>query len=179
MRGRHLTTAVTMLILLAILAAGAVVGLRSLFAPLPRGQATAKATPACVTKSVKKGQRVSATQVEVSVFNAGSRAGLADETMLTLVQRGFRKGKVGNAPAGSTVKKAQVWTTQKHDPAARLVARQFGKAVKVRSVKVDLGPGVDVVVGDGFTKLVKAKRVIIVKRTSSACLPSAGGSLTP
>jgi hypothetical protein len=176
MRGRHLTTAVTMLVLLAILAAGALWGARALFAPLPGDEPTARASPACVTKSVRKGQRISAAQVQVSVFNAGNRAGLADETMVSLTRRGFMEGNIGNAPETSTVKVAQVWTTRPNDAAAKLVARQFGRKIKVRRVATDLGPGVDVVVGNGLGKLAKAKRSIVVKRTSSVCLPARGGS---
>jgi hypothetical protein len=175
MRGRHLTTAVTMLVLLAILAAGALWGARALFAPIPSADPTARPSAGCVTKSVRKGQRITAKQVQVSVFNAGNRAGLADETMVSLTRRGFSKGDVGNAPETSRVKVAQVWTTERNDTAARLVARQFGPRIKVRRVARDLGPGVDVVVGNGLGKLAKAKRSIVATKASSVCLPRSGG----
>jgi hypothetical protein len=175
MRGRHLTTAVTMLVLLAILAAGALWGARALFAPLPSADPTAEASPDCVTRSVRKGQRITATQVQVSVYNAGTRAGLADETMASLTLRGFKPGDVGNAPETSRVKVAQVWTTERTDTAAKLVARQFGPRIKVRRVAVDLGPGVDVVVGNGLGKLAKAKRSIVASKASSVCLPVRSG----
>ncbi len=168
MRGRHLTTGITLLVLVGILAVGGVYGVKSLFAPIPSD--TPSAGTDCSATTVKKGQKIRARQVRVSVFNAGSRSGLADETLIALVRRGFRKGQAGNAPEGAKVKKAQVWTTQRKDPAAKLVARQFGKATKVRFVDQDLGPGVDVVVGDGFGKLAKAKKVLVVKKSTSACL---------
>ena len=107
----------------------------------------------------------------VSVFNAGTRAGLADETMGALTNRGFDKGSVGNAPADSGVKVAQIWTTRRQDAAARLVAQQFGPAIKVKIKKVDLGPGVDVVVGNDFRKLATARRFTVVRSTQTACLP--------
>ncbi len=176
MRGRHLTTAVTLLVLLAILAAAALWGARALFAPLPSADPTAQPSPSCVTKSVRKGQRIKATQVQVSVFNAGNRAGLAEETLASLTRRGFKRGRIGNAPETSRVKKAQVWTTEPNDTAAKLVARQFGPRTKVRRVKVDLGPGVDVVVGNGLGKLAKAKRSIVATKASSVCLPARSGS---
>jgi hypothetical protein len=175
MRGRHLTTAVTMLVLLAILAAAALWGAQALFAPLPSNDPTAQPASKCVTKSVRKGQRVTAAQVQVSVFNAGTRAGLADETMVSLTKRGFKGGAVGNAPETSTVKRAQVWTTVANDTSARLVARQFGPATKIRRVRVDLGPGVDVVVGNELGKLSKAKRSIVATTASSVCLPAKSG----
>jgi hypothetical protein len=174
-RGRHLTTAVTLLVLLAILAAGALWGARALFAPLPSAEPSARSTPTCATRAVKKGQRVTAAQVQVSVFNAGTRPGLAEETLVSLTKRGFKAGTVGNAPETSTVKRAQVWTTVANDTSARLVARQFGRSTTIRRVRVDLGPGVDVVVGNELGKLAKAKRSIVATRASSACLPAKGG----
>jgi hypothetical protein len=169
-RGRHLTTAVTLLVLLGILVAAGLYGLDSLLKPLPGD--SSKETAGCSTTRVKKGERIRAHQVQVSVFNAGTRSGLADETLGALRARGFRKGEAGNAPSGSKVKRAQVWTTQRHDAAARLVALQLGAKTKVRFVDTDLGPGVDVVVGNGFDKLAKAKRVLVVKKKGAACLPT-------
>lgn len=161
-----------MLVLIGILVAGAWIGTQSLFAPLP-GEETAESTPDCATKALRRGQRISTRQVVVSVFNAGTRAGLADETMGVLANRGFDKGSVGNAPAGSRVKVAQIWTTRRKDAAARLVALQFGPAIKVKIKRVDLGPGVDVVVGNDFRKLAAAKRTIVVRNRQTACLPTA------
>jgi LytR cell envelope-related transcriptional attenuator len=174
-RGRHLTTAVTMLVLLVILVVAAVLGVRSLFAPVPSDKPSATASPTCVNKVVRKGQRIRAAQVQVSVYNAGTRSGLADETMRSLTKRGFKRGSVGNAPEGSKVKVAQVWSVQRNDAAARLVAHQLGPAIKVFTKRSDLGPGVDVLVGDRFTRLAKAKRVIVAKRASSVCVPRARG----
>jgi hypothetical protein len=169
-RGRHVTTAVTLVILVGILAGGLWLGSRAFLAPLPGDDAT-DAPPSCSPRAVKQGQRIAPRQVQVSVFNAGTRAGLAGDTLDRLARRGFRKGEAGNAPPESRVKVAQIWTTQRNDAAARLVARQFARPPKVRVVTTDLGPGVDVVVGDDFTKLGKVVRAIVVKRPSSACLP--------
>ena len=110
-------------------------------------------------------------QVQVSVYNAGTRAGLAQATLSKLHKRGFRNGDVGNAPSGTVVKRAQVWTTQRHDAAARLVAKQLGAGAPVRTVGKNLGPGVDVVVGNNFHQLAKVKNFLVVKRAGSACLP--------
>jgi hypothetical protein len=167
-RGRHLTTGVTLVVLLVIVAVGAVVGARALFAPLP-GDDTVAAGPGCVNTRVQKGQRVTSSQVQVSVFNASKRAGLADRTMLALTKRGFTRGDVSNAPQGSGVVAVQVWSTETDDAAARLVARQLGRNVKVRTVDTDLGPGVDVLVGRRFRGLVKADRTLVAGRATSAC----------
>ena len=71
---RHLTTAITLLVLVGILVVGFLIGTKSLFAPLP-GDANPKAdpSPTCSPKSVKKGQAIRSAQVQVSVFNGGSR----------------------------------------------------------------------------------------------------------
>ncbi len=175
MERRHLSTGITLLVLMGILVAGALYGVKSLFAPLP-DETTADATSACVRTSVKKGQRVTSRQVLVSVYNAGSRAGLADQTLASLTRRGFRKGAVGNAPDSARVRVAQVWTTGGDDTAARLVARQFGRAVTIRRVRTDLGPGIDVVVGNGFRRLARAPTVAVARRASSVCVPRAGSS---
>ena len=171
MRGRHLTTAITLVVLVGILLFGAFYGMKSLFAPLPSDNASKAPAAKCTTTNVKKGQKIRATQVQVSVYNAGTRAGLAQETLAKLHKRGFRNGDVGNAPSGTVVKRAQVWTTQQHDAAARLVAKQLGAGAPVRTVSKNLGPGVDVVVGNNFHKLAHVKSFLVVKRSGSACLP--------
>ena len=71
------------------------------------------------------------------------------------------------------MKRAQVWTTRRHDAAARLVAKQLGEGAPVKYVDKNLGPGVDVVVGNYFHNLAKVKPFLVVKRSGSACLPAA------
>ncbi|NUR09215.1 MAG: LytR C-terminal domain-containing protein [Nocardioidaceae bacterium] len=172
MRPRHLMTAVTMLVLVGILVLGVILGVNSLFAPLPGSdEPAAEPSASCSTKAVKKGQKIRTRQVQVSVFNGGTRAGLADETMDRLARRGFKRGDVGNAPSGTSVRRVRVYTTDRNDAAAMLVARQFGKKVKVQVREDDLGPGIDVVVGNDLHKLAKAKPAIVVKRSSSVCVP--------
>jgi hypothetical protein len=177
---RHLTTAVTLLVLVSILALGLVIGVKTLFAPLP-GSDKAKATPppSCSPKTVKKGQRIRSTQVQVSVFNGGTRSGLADETMRLLARRGFTQGDVGNAPTDANVGRVRVLTTEKNDMAAALVARQFGRTTRVIVTPTDLGPGIDVIVGNKFGKLAKAKRVLVAKSSSSVCVPLPSPSTDP
>jgi hypothetical protein len=170
--GRHLTTVVTLLVMVGILVLGAMIGVKSLFAPLPGDDdPSATPSPSCSDKVVKKGQRIRSGQIQVSIFNGGTRAGLADQTMRALTRRGFKEGAIGNAPETTKVKRVRVYTTETNDMGARLVARQFGRETKVVITDVDLGPGIDVIVGNGFEKLVKAKRVIVARRSSSVCVP--------
>jgi len=170
---RAITTAVTMLALIGILVLGAVWGWRSLFAELPESPTAAEPAPTCATETLAAGQRVRARQVRVSVFNAGTRSGLAGDTLDRLRRRGFTAGDTGNAPSDLDVRRVQVWSTVEDDPRAQLVARQFGKKTRVRFSDEDLGPGVDVIVGDRFDRLSKAPRSLRVREAREICVPLA------
>jgi hypothetical protein len=173
---REITTAVTLLVLCGILVAGAVIGWQKLFTDLPDLPTTvAEPSPSCATEGVQKGDRLRSRQVVVSVFNAGSRSGLAGDTLDALAKRGFEPGEVGNAPDDVAVRRVQVRTDRRHDAEARLVALQFGKGTKVKVSKADLGPGVDVVVGNKFKGLERAKRSIKVRRRQQVCAPADRG----
>jgi hypothetical protein len=177
MSRRHVTTAVTLLVLVAILVVGLVLGAKTLFAPLPGDTAANPSpSPTCSSQTIKKGQLIRSKQVQVSVFNGGTRNGLADSTMAQLRARGFTAGSVGNAPSDLKAKRVRVFTTEKGDLSAQLVARQFGRRTKVTVTKQDLGPGIDVVVGNKFDQLSKARRVIVVRQSSSVCVPAPSAS---
>lgn len=169
---REATTAVTMLILCALLAAAAFWGWRSLSAPLPGDGETDVESAGCATERMRQGQRLRSVQVRVSVFNGGTEAGLADTTMAALRKRGFKRGDVGNAPTDTAVSRVQVWSTRKTDAAARLVAAQFGKKVRVKITEEDLGPGVDVVVGNDFSRLTPTPPSIRVGKPQKVCVSS-------
>lgn len=172
---REITTTITMLILCGMLVVGAVWGWRSLFADVPADETVAEpsASPSCTTEEVDPGQRLRSSQVRVSVFNGGNRSGLADSTMAALRKRGFRPGDVGNAPATANVRRVAVWSTEENDVEARLVARQFGRRVEVTLAEEDLGPGVDVIVGNKFKGLKKAKTSVRVQSPQEVCVPAA------
>lgn len=166
---RRLLTALTLSVLIAMLIVGGLVGWRSMFAPLPeRAETQEEAAPTCV--EVKRGDVVRSRDVTVTILNAGSRSGLAAQTQQQLVNRGFIAGDVGNAPGSlSNVRNVRVLSKSTKDPAARLVARQFGRKVGVQAFKKDLGPGVEVVVGNDFVGLVKAPRQLKAKSAGPAC----------
>jgi hypothetical protein len=173
MERRHVITTVTMLILIGIVVLGAVLGWRALFAELPEDSvSTEEPVPSCIPETIGPNEKVRSSQVRVSVFNGGTKSGLAGETLDALARRGFVEGDVGNAPADVNVRVVQVWSTEENDPRARLVARQFGRNVKVRFSDEDLGVGVDVVVGDRFEQLVKAPRSFRVKKPREVCVPN-------
>jgi len=169
MSGRKITTAVTLVVLLVVLGAMAVFGFRALTSPLP-GDSSAKKTCSDAEKQVqgflKRGD------VQVSVFNTGNREGLANSTLEEVVAAGFRAGNAGNAPKSAEVRRAVVWTTKPDDPAARLVAQTFGRRTKVEVTETDLGPGLDVLVGNKFKGLnTKAPKRIRLAAPIETCVP--------
>jgi LytR cell envelope-related transcriptional attenuator len=164
-RGR--LSAITLVVLLLVLVVAALVGWRALTAPLPADE---PATTASCAEQLRRGDVVRGSDVTVSVFNAGTRSGLASQTQQQLSGRGFLAGEVGNAPGAlADVRGALVLAPSADDPAARLVARQLGRDVEVRATDDDLGPGVDVVVGDSFKKLVKAPQKLRARAAGSGC----------
>jgi hypothetical protein len=166
MTGRRTVTLITLLVLVALLAVGGYLGWKALSSPLPGDQDPPE--PTCAA-GLAKGDVVRSRDVTVSVYNAGTRTGLAGDTQHQLVARGFIAGELGNAPQDvADVAFVRILTTNKADPAAQLVALQFGKGTKVVAAP-DLGPGIEVVVGDRFSGLVKAPRKVTVTSDSPAC----------
>jgi hypothetical protein len=167
---RKAVSAATMVVLIGLLIAGAWFGWQSISAPLPGDdEPTKRAKPRC-EGGFAKGDLVQTGDVTVSVFNAGSRSGLADQTLSELSARGFERGAVGNAPTElETVQFVRVLARSAEDPTARLVALQFGSNTLVQASKKKLGPGVDIIVGDGFLGLVDAPAELTVERAFSSC----------
>ncbi len=170
MTSRKAVSAVTMVVLVGVLVVGAWFGWKTMSAPLPgEDEPTKRAKPNC-EGGFAKGDLVQPGDITVSVFNAGSRSGLADQTQSELAARGFNRGDVGNAPTElETVQFVRVLTKSPGDPTARLVALQFGANTVVQDTKLDLGPGVDIIVGDRFVGLVDAPSEIKAGRSGSSC----------
>lgn len=145
---RHLVTAVTLVVLVVLVVLGGYYGYQALFAPVP-DDATASPGRRC-EEGLRKGETVRPRDVTVSVLNAGTRSGLAGQVQEQLVGRGFIAGATDNAPDDQAVRFVRVLAPSPDDPAARLVAAQFGPRTLVQRTRQDLGPGVDVVVGDRF-----------------------------
>jgi len=159
-------SALTLLILTAIMLIWVVWGLAATTKPFP-GKVAA---PTCVDVVVPAGSRISPSNVTVSVLNSGTREGLAGRTMRLFLEDGFAEGDSGNAPEGTTVPFAQIWTDEPRNPAVRLIAS------RIPGVKIVATPssaaGITVVVGDQFTELVAGKRTMKAKTDSVVCGPS-------
>ena len=154
MTRRRLTTAATLLVAVVVLVVMGMWGLHALTAPIP-SDATGSASkgPTCKPADQKVTKFLRRRDVTVSVYNAGGRAGLAQKTMDLLEQAGFKVGEVKNAPDGVKVPRAAVYTTKTDSPAAQLVAQVLGQKTQIVHSDLELGPGVDIMVGNRFKKL--------------------------
>ena len=157
-------TAVTMIVLIGLLVGAGWWGWAKLTEPIPEGF---EQDQVCAPREVRAGEKVLRQDVVVSVFNAGTRSGLASRTLATLTDRGFAPGRTGNAPPNVTVYVAQIWTREPNNPAVRMVARQFQDVV-VRTGR-RLGPGVVVVVGNQFRRLGKGVSFVRATRNARFC----------
>lgn len=162
-QGARSTITISVLGLLLVLAAAW--GWSAATEPLP-----AKVdTPICVDRTVAAGTKVYPQDVTVSVYNAGTRAGLAGHTMQLLNDEGFAEGHSGNVHAKG-VSTVQIWTLEPQSPAVRLVASRLGRHVDVERREAP-GVGVTVVVGDGFRKLSKGRPAVVAKDDAQVCSP--------
>jgi hypothetical protein len=151
---RSLTTGASLVVGVILVCLMAVWGYRAMTAPIPSDSAGSAATgPTCKPDDQKVRKYVRRGDVTVSVYNSGKTAGRAQATMDLLERAGFKVGAVGNAPDGIAADRAVVYTTQPDDPGAELVARALGKSTQVVHSDEQLGPGVDVIIGDKFKRL--------------------------
>jgi hypothetical protein len=165
----HVKTLLTLAVLAVGVLLGATWGFAALTSPFPHKAAT----KVCYPTVVHAGDRVTAAQVLVSVFNASQRIGLAERTSTAFKDQGFGLGTVGNAPGKALVHVAQIWTTDRHNPAVALVRSRLGPHAAIVN-KRHGGPGIVVMVGPQFTKLAPGRSSVKVKHTATICEPPAG-----
>jgi hypothetical protein len=159
---RIVRTPLTLLVLLGVLCYGAWWGYSNVLKPLPAAQ-----PDPCVEQKVAKGQ-LNSNQVTVSVYNGGSRRGLAGDVGRSLRERGFKVQKTANT--GEKIAATIIVGAGAKNPEVLLVLGFFRGAVVKADKRKDRS--VDVLVGDrygGFNK--DAKRTVSVK-TPTVCLPS-------
>jgi hypothetical protein len=166
---RSMATLVTLAGLVVI---AAVWGWSAFTEPLPRGSIGGEQAeaPVCVTKEVAAGTTIYSNEVTVSVFNAGSRSGAAGSTMQLLADQGFAEGRMGNAPAGTSVRFVRIWADDPDNAAVRLVASHLGNPVIRPNEGID-APGVIVLVGSDFEGLTKGRKKIEAEQDTSFCSP--------
>ncbi|WP_432092174.1 LytR C-terminal domain-containing protein [Streptomyces sp. bgisy100] len=116
-------------------------------------------------------------EITVNVYNATKRSGLAKKTADELKKRGFKVGKVGNAPAAydKKVKGAGILLGAPNGAESRLkvLGTQLGGASSRSDDRT--GEDVDLILGDEFTALEKKKDAdrALVDLTSPSPAPSA------
>lgn len=164
----RLRTALTLGVLGVLLLIGVTWGWSAVTAPFPESTDT----PICTDTTVPAGTKVYPDQVLVSVANAGNTEGLAGRVMLLLTDAGFGAGRTDNAPPTAEVEFAEIWTDDPRNPAVRLVASRLGERAKIVEAESDL-PGVTVIVGDDFTKLVEGRKSTTSDEDSEICSPPA------
>jgi hypothetical protein len=163
-------TPVTLLVLLGVLLGAAYYGWASIVSDDSPDQKTSPTSQTCTTTKVTKGQRLTAKNVLINVYNAGSVEGLASRTLTTLKARGFRAGVAANAPSGVVTGSVMILTQDRTAPETQLVARQFRGPIGYAKPHDVAASGVSVVVGDNFAGFRKqTPRAIVVHRPTKAC----------
>jgi LytR cell envelope-related transcriptional attenuator len=118
------------------------------------GKDDCKSAPRAVPKAVPK-----PGDITVNVYNATPRGGLAKITADELAKRGFKIGKVGNAPALYDKKVANVGLLLGAPEAAEGALKVLGTQVAGTEVKNDqrTGGDVDLILGNEFKELAPRK----------------------
>lgn len=166
---RRARSSLTLLVLVLMLVVGLRMGWTQLTQPLGAPDLTQDEPPVCTNRTVEAGSRIGPGDVTVSVYNGGSRDGLAGRTLEQLANRGFGIGDSGNARR--RVPRIQIWTEQPRHPAVRLVRTHLAKNPATIIRREGLGPGITVLVGDGWNGLVKGRRQLPVKQDAEICSP--------
>jgi len=162
----RLRSALTLLVLLGVLLVGAAWGWSAMTEPFPESTEVS----ICTETGVPAGTKVYPDQVTVSVANAGTREGLAGRTMQLLVDGGFGRGETGNAPPGTEVAFAEIWTTDPENPAVRLLKGKLGPQATVVRRDTTLA-GVTIIVGDDFKRLREGGKWTKSTEASQICSP--------
>ncbi len=162
-----LKSALTLGVLALLLVAGVSWGFAQVTEPFP-GKVD---PPICVDTSFPAGERIYPQDVTVSVLNASKREGLAGRTMAELVSDGFAEGQVRNAPEGTAVPRAEVWTTDKDNPAVLLVRSRLGQAEVLEKPNPGAA-GIVVVVGDEFKEAFEGRPSIKADHDIVVCGPA-------
>jgi hypothetical protein len=166
---RKFRSLATLGVLCVLLLVGVSWGWSSVTAPLPESVDP----PICVSTTVAAGDKIYPDQVTVSVLNAGKREGLAGTTLQGLVDAGFVRGELGNAPARADVAGAEIWTDDPQSAAVRLVATYLaknGRGVEIKEEESD-ALGVNVLVGDEFTAVLKGRKSFTAGDDTTICSP--------
>lgn len=164
-------TSVTLLVLVLVVAGAGWYGWQQFRAPVDSSFGDSD----CTEQRLAEGSRLTSAQVQVNVFNAGNREGLASETLDRFERQGFRGGQAENAPTGIRVDTVAIYDGDPTSAQVSLVKRQLSGRVAVNR-RPDILDGIDVVVGSGFRGLDgRAPRSLRVQDAQQVCLTRAPG----
>jgi hypothetical protein len=158
---RLVRTPLTLLALLAVLCYGAWWGYSNVLRPVP-----ALPPEPCVNQTVPKGQLLS-SQVVVSVYNGGTKKGLAGDVGRMLRERQFKVQRTTNT--NEKIQKTVIVGAGAKNPEVLLVKGFFKDA----QVRADKRPDhtVDVLVGNRYAGFNKNAATSLAVRTKTVCLP--------
>lgn len=163
------TRLLTLTVAAVVFVIGGIVGVRMLTA---RAGDPVEAAPTCTDEVIRAGQPIDSNVVTVNVFNASSRAGLANRALIDLQKNGFRGGRIGNSASATKPRRVAILTSTPDDPRVALVAAQFRDRVEYAAPDIDVEDGIVVVVGDDYRGL---KRETTTSTTSTVdttvCVP--------
>jgi hypothetical protein len=168
----RLKHALVLLVLLALVLGGAAWGWASLTKPFPPLTSDTPSDSPCLETAIPAGNPVRPGMVWVSVLNASDRSGLAGATLDQLVSEGFGEGATGNAPDGTDVAKAEIWTGDVESPAALLLKSYLGGKTAIVA-HPELGPRVTVVVGQRFSEAKQGRKLVTAENDAVICSPLA------
>lgn len=159
----------TFTVLVALVLIAGLVGFKTVFKPLPPLTDSISLAEACTTREETSEVTVRTRDITVSIYNASSVKGLANSTLDTLTNRGFKAGEVGNAPEGTEVADVLVQARDASDPRVTLLARQFGEDTVIQE-EPSLGPGITVIVGADFDGIdTKSPKKLTAQITRELC----------
>jgi hypothetical protein len=167
-------TPLTLLVLIVLLLGAAFYGWQTIISPATDDDkaATGDGPPPDKCEQVQqfhRGQVIRADDIVVNVYNAGSIANLAEDTVEDLKHRGFKSGVFDNAPSRVSATNVTILIQGKVTPQVRLVTQQFKGHVRyAKGAPIDAG--IDIIVGDKFRGVdAKAKTSLRLKRSVSTC----------
>lgn len=165
--GRH-KGLLTLGVAAAVTVAMALWGFSELTSPFPRtASKTCGPADRIVTKTITR------SEVTVSIYNAGARAGTAARFSKALTRLGFRVSTVGNAREGVTIPVAEVVGPSVTDPATKLVAAALGANTTITSdPSLQIGPGVNIYIGPKHGAVLKSPPREMALPTPTITCPS-------
>ncbi|NED95882.1 LytR C-terminal domain-containing protein [Phytoactinopolyspora alkaliphila] len=147
---RHVRTGITLLVLVAFVVGAAWYSWNNVVAPTDDDTSTTPVATDCPT--VVPTDAPPPEEIELNVYNATSRSGLAQQVASQMRDRGFTIMDVDNDPLGATIEgSAEVRAHPEHEIAASLVATMVPGAVLVPDERENAT--VDLVLGENFDDL--------------------------